>query len=86
MLMEIGVTLYVIYGHCNHSITVVGEYGKYYIAAAPKECPNGCKGKPYAYTTNISNLNFSTYQEIKIMVRKYYSTSMRITCITFSQY
>ncbi len=55
-------------GHCKATITIEGEYGKHYVAAAPSKCPNGCKGRPYSDTTNIVNENFITYQEIKIMV------------------
>lgn len=56
-------------GRCKSSITIEGDYGKYYIVTPPNKCPNGCKGRPYTDTTNTVNENFVTYQEIKIMVR-----------------
>lgn len=56
-------------GHCKATTTVEGEYGKYYVAPAPSQCPNGCKGRPYSDTSNVVNDNFITYQEIKVMVR-----------------
>ncbi|XP_037039229.1 probable DNA helicase MCM9 isoform X2 [Bradysia coprophila] len=54
-------------GRCKNTITIEGDYGKYYIVAPPNKCPNGCTGRPYSDTTNAVNKNFITYQEIKIM-------------------
>lgn len=54
---------------CHNEIIVEGDYGKYYVVEPPKQCPNGCNGRPQTDENNIVNDHFITYQEIRIMVR-----------------